>query len=150
NSIDLYGFKKFSTPFHSPPQRVLPILQKLKNIYLLWYEYYQALPKLHRHSLGQRIDDLFVEIIECVAAAAFLTKEEKHPYIRLAIRKLDTLNILLMVLWETKSLDTKKYTALALKANEVGKMLGGWNGQLLKSLEQARDKQNSPKKEGEK
>ena len=51
---------------------------------------------------------------------------------RLAIRKVDTLKILLMVLWETKSLDTKKYIALSEKVEEIGKMLGGWNGQLAK------------------
>lgn len=39
-----------------------------------------------------------------------------------------------MILWETKSLDNKKYIALSLKIDEVGKMLGGWNGQLVKQL----------------
>ena len=50
---------------------------------------------------------------------------------------MDTLKILLMVLWETKSLDNKKYIALSNKIEETGKMLGGWRGQL--------EKQNSPK-----
>ncbi|OHA67246.1 MAG: hypothetical protein A3C82_00055 [Candidatus Wildermuthbacteria bacterium RIFCSPHIGHO2_02_FULL_47_12] len=110
----------------------MPLLEKLKGAYLVWYGYYQTLPKLHRHSLGQRIDTLFIEIIEAVSMASFLSREEKHPYVRLAIRKLDTLKILLMVLWETKSFDNKKYIALSLKVNEIGKMLGGWNGQLIK------------------
>ena len=118
-------------PFHknstsTPPQRVLPILQKLKNTYLLWYEYYQVLPKLHRHSLGQRIDNLFVEVIETIAYASFLSREEKMFYVRLAIQKTDTLKILLMILWETKSLDNKKYVALSIKIDEIGRMLGGW------------------------
>jgi hypothetical protein len=47
-----------------------------------------------------------------------------------------------MVLWETKSLDNKKYIALSLPVDEIGKMLGGWNGQLTK--------QNSPIFMGEK
>jgi hypothetical protein len=34
--------------------------------------------------------------------------------VRLAIRKLDTLKVLLMLLWETKSLRDKKYIALSL------------------------------------
>ncbi|MEK7556592.1 MAG: four helix bundle protein, partial [Patescibacteria group bacterium] len=110
---------------------------------LLWYEYYQALPKLHRHSLGQRVDNIFIESIEAIASASFLPKGEKLPYVRLSTRKIDTLKILLIILWETKSLDNKKYIALSVKVDEVGKMLGGWNGQLLKSAE-ARDKQNSP------
>lgn len=129
------------TPNTTPP-RLLPLLQKLKSAYLLWYGYYQTLPKLHRHSLGQRIDTLCVEIIEAVAIASFLKPEEKHPYVRVAIRKSDTLKILLMVLWETKSLDDKKYIALSIQFEEIGRMLGGWSGQLTK--------QNSPTKAGEK
>lgn len=51
---------------------------------------------------------------------------------------MDTLKIFLLMLWETKSLDNKKYIVLAVKLDEIGKMLGGWNGQLTK--------QNSPDK----
>jgi hypothetical protein len=119
------------------------VLQKLKTAYILWHGYHQALPKDQRYSLGQRIDCLFIETIESIAIAAFLSQTEKAPYVRLAIRKVDTLKILLMVLWETKSIDDKKYIALSEQLNEVGKMLGGWIGQL--------QKQNSPdKKSGEK
>ena len=109
---------------------------------MVWYGYYQILPKPHRHSLGQRIDNLFAEIIEALATASFLAREEKLPYVRLAIRKVDALKIFLMMLWETKSLDNKKYIALSVKIDEIGKMLGGWSGQL--------QKQNSPGKQGEK
>ena len=113
------------------------MLQKIKSAYLLWYGYYQTLPKTQRYSLGQRIDTLFIEIIEAVATASFLNRGEKLPYVRRAIQKLDALKILLMILWETKALDNKKYGALSAPLNEIGKMLGGWNGQLTK--------QNSPK-----
>ena len=92
--------------------------------------------------MGGKIDGLLVDVIEATSAAAFLPRQDKVPYVRLAIRKLDTLNLLLMVLWESKSLDTKKYSALSLKIGEAGKMLGGWNGQL--------QKQNSPGNAGEK
>ena len=111
-------------------------------MYFLWYGYYHILPKIHRHSLGQRIDTLFVEIIEAISVASFLAREEKQAYVRLAARKIDTLKILLMVLWETKSLDNKKYIALSVPINEIGKMLGGWIGQLAKqnSLAIAREK----------
>lgn len=116
-----------------PPPTLLPLLQKVKSAYLLWYEYYQKLPKAHRYSLGQRVDTLFVEIMETVASAGFLPRDEKRPYVRVAIRKTDTLKVLLMVLWETKSLDTKKYGTLSERIEEVGRMLGGWNGQLTKT-----------------
>jgi hypothetical protein len=126
----------------TPPPRLLPLLQKVKTTYILWFGYYQNIPKLHRHSLGGRIDSLFVELIESISVASFLQKEEKLTWVRIAIRKIDTIKVLFMVLWESKSIDSKKYIALSLQIEEIGKMLGGWIGQIIK--------QNSPKKLGEK
>ena len=126
---------KHNSDFTPPP--LLPLLAKAKTTYLVWITFYQTLPKIHKHSLGQKIDTILVEIIEAIAIASFLYREEKIPWIRLAIRKTDTVKILLMILWETKSLDDKKYITLSMGINEIGKMLGGWNGQLIK--------QNSPK-----
>jgi hypothetical protein len=77
--------------------------------------------------------------MEAVSAAAFLSREEKMPYVRLATRKVDTLKLLLMILWETKSLDVKKYVAVSERMDEIGKMLGGWQGQLAK-LNPARER----------
>lgn len=114
-----------------PPPTILPVLQKLKAAYLLWYEY-QKLPKLHRYTLGNRIDALFIDVIEAAGFAGFLQRSEKQPWVRLAIRKLDTVKLLLMVLWETNSFETKRYAALSIPLEEVGRMLGGWNGQLTK------------------
>ncbi len=129
------------TPRRYPPQRLLPVLERVKQAYLVWHEYYLTLPKAHRYTLGEKIDILFIETIEAAASAAFLSNNEKLPWVRLAIRKLDTLKVLLMILWEAKSLRDKKYIALSLKLDEVGKMLGGWSGHLTK---------NSPAKAGEK
>ena len=36
----------------------LPILQKTKDAYLLWYQYYSIIPKIHRYSLGKKIDNI--------------------------------------------------------------------------------------------
>ncbi|OGZ19465.1 MAG: hypothetical protein A2626_02160 [Candidatus Nealsonbacteria bacterium RIFCSPHIGHO2_01_FULL_38_55] len=122
----------FSHTFNYNLSRLLPLLQKTKIAYLLWYDYYQIMPKNHRHSLGKRIDTFFVEIIEALATASFLSREKKLPYVCLSIRKVDTLKIFLMILWETKSIDNKKYIVLSEKIDEIGKMLGGWSGQLQK------------------
>ena len=116
-----------------PPPKLLPVLEHIKHSYLLWYELYQILPKIHRHTLGGKVDREFVELIEAVASATFLSPQEKHPWVRLAIRKLETLKVLLLILWETKSLDTKKYAALSIPLEDVGRVLGGWNGSLTKT-----------------
>lgn len=105
----------------------------MKNAYLLWYGYYQTLPKPHRYTLGERTDELFIEIIEAVSTASYMSREQKLPYVALAARKLDALKVLLMVLWETGSLDTKRYAALSEPVEKIGRMLGGWYGQLTKT-----------------
>ena len=92
--------------------------------------------------MGQKIDIMFVEIIEAIVAATFKKGSEKLAYVERAVFKLDSLKILLMVLWESKALDNKKYSLLSTQFEEIGKMLGGWYGHIIK--------QNSPKSIGEK
>ncbi len=77
-----------------------------------------------------------------IASASFVKKQDKIIYLRTAIRKLDTLKILLSILWDSRSLDTKKYELLSTPLDEISKMLGGWLGQV--------EKQNSPEQTGEK
>jgi hypothetical protein len=128
----------FRFPEWYPPQRLLPVLQELKTTYVLWHTYHEILPKTHRYSLGNRIDNLLAESIEAIAIAGFLPPTEKQAYVRIGIRKIDTLKIFLMMLWETKSLENKHYIALSVKIDGIGRQLGAWNGQLTK--------QNSPTK----
>ncbi len=111
-------------------------MKKVKTGKINCFNCYKKIKKTHKYTLGQKIDGLFIEIIESISLATFLDKTEKQPWIKFAIRKLDTIKILLMILWEIKSIDTKKYIALSEPIHEIGKMLGGWNGQL--------NKQNSP------
>lgn len=82
--------------------------------------------------MGEKIDKFFVEIIDAIVTANFLSQKEKLPFVRFAIRRLDVLKVFLMMLWETKSLDNKKYIALSEKLNEIGRNLGGWCGKLTK------------------
>ncbi len=40
------------------------------------------------------------------------------------------LKFFLQLSWEIKALDTKKYSVLSEKIDEIGKMIGGWHRQL--------------------
>jgi len=127
------------TSFHAsnstPPPinwQLTPILQKAKDVYILWYKNYKSLPKEHRYTMGAKIDNLLSDIIEAISGASFLTGPDKLPYLKTAVRKTDTIKIFLLLLWETQSLDNKKYSDLSEKIHEIGKMLGGWLGQAIK------------------
>ncbi len=120
----------------SPPPKLLPLLERLKAAYKLWFEYYQVLPKAHRYTLGARVDLLLIDTIEAISAASFSARPDKLPHVQRASRKLDAAKVLLLILSETKSLDNKKFIAISTHLEEVGRMLGGWQGQIVK--------QNSP------
>jgi len=112
------------------------VLEKIKCAYVVWHKTHIILPQVNRYTLGNKIDKLFIEIIGNVSAASFLPKEERLPDVRKSIRKLDVLKILLMVLWETKSITNKKYIEISSFLDEIGRMLGGWRNQILKQNSQ--------------
>ncbi|HMO79063.1 MAG TPA: four helix bundle protein [Candidatus Paceibacterota bacterium] len=105
----------------------------MKSVYSIWYENYLKIPKTHRYTLALKIDNLFIEIIEGISIAVFLKKEEKIPWLNFSIRKIETLHLLLQILWETKSLNNKKYIQISEKLNEIGKMLNGWSNKIKNS-----------------
>jgi len=71
--------------------------------------------------------------------ASFLSRGEKLPYIKIAVRKVDTIKIFVQTIWELKAISDKKFTDISEKLNKTGKMLGGWHNSLL-------PKENSPSK----
>ncbi|MDO8473981.1 MAG: four helix bundle protein [bacterium] len=76
--------------------------------------------------MGEKIDSFFVEVLESIVIASYLSKQEKLPHIKRGLLKLDVLKFFLQVAWEIKALDSKKYIALSEHLNEIGRMLGGW------------------------
>lgn len=112
----------------------------MKSAYILWQSYILVAPKSSRYTLVETLDKYFIQTIESILVASFLEKQEKQPFVRKAIISLDTLKFLLYIMWEIKSLDTKKYIVMSEPLAEAGKQLGGWHGQLQKN----QLKQNSP------
>jgi len=127
----------------TPPRNNLPILQKLIIAYKTWQEYRRHFSKDLRYSLGVKIDSLFVEIIERVFTVSRLIKEQKLSHIKIASLKLDTLKFFIQVAWESKALDSKKYITISNHLAEIGKMIGGWQKQIEKSIKE------NPAKNGE-
>jgi hypothetical protein len=108
----------------------LPILQKITQAYKLWHNTLPHIPRLTRYSLGEKINDLFIELSELILTASYTAKEQKGPVIQRASVRLDTLKFFLQIGWELKALDNKRFAELSQPLVEVGKMLGGWQKQI--------------------
>ncbi len=92
----------------------------------------QHFPKKSRFTLGKKIDALFIEVIELIFIAGYLPREQKLPYLKKAVGRFDLLKFFIQISWETKILDNNRYLAISSPLDEIGKMLGGWSGQLAK------------------
>jgi len=75
---------------------------------------------------------LFTDVIELILTASFAARANKLPIVQKASIKLDTLKYFLQMAWELKVLDNKKYIGISTPLVEAGKMLGGWQRQLIK------------------
>ncbi|MCC6934111.1 MAG: four helix bundle protein [Candidatus Yanofskybacteria bacterium] len=104
----------------------MPIIQKLIDAYKIWHIYRLQFSKELRHSLGIKIDSLFIVIIENIFTATYRQPGQKDGYLKRASTALDALKFFLRICWEFQALNDKKYIALSLKLNEIGRMLGGW------------------------
>ncbi len=95
-------------------------------VYKTWYGYRDSFPKKSRYTLGDKIDNRFLAILELLYTASYQSRDEKLPTIQRALSGTDTLKFLLQVAWEVRALDNKKYTELSEGLQEVGRQIGGW------------------------
>ena len=105
---------------------------KIISAYVYWNNIIRHIPKIHRYSLGIKIDTLFSDVIELVSMAQFSAQEYRTGIITKAIAKNDCLKSMLYVLFELKGIEEKKFIELAQKIEEIGKILYGWKNQSIK------------------
>jgi hypothetical protein len=83
-------------------------------------------PRLSRYTLGVKIDELFINILELTQTAQYTKREDKLNFLQQLNRKFDTLKFFITLLWEAKGLDASQYGQLSQKLSTAGKMLGKW------------------------
>jgi len=116
----------------SPPPRAPSVLQKGKSTYTYWFTLVEKIPKIHRYSLGGKVEGYFLELLECIFTALYLPITHKSKRIETAISKLDGVKFFAQICWENKCIANAHYAELSAKLDELGKILGGWKKGLEK------------------
>lgn len=80
--------------------------------------------------LGQKIDNLTLEILELAITAGIQDRDRKLPHLEKAIVSVDLLKILIRLAKDTQALDEKRYLELQGHLQEMGRMFGGWKKSL--------------------
>ncbi|MEK7189452.1 MAG: four helix bundle protein [Patescibacteria group bacterium] len=98
---------------------------------MLWHNFFWHIPRLTRHTLGAKIDILFINILETTLTAQYTKREDKMTFLVELSRKLDNLKYFITILWEAKGLEVNKYSQLSQKLATAGRMLGKWIQSML-------------------
>lgn len=115
-----------STDTHTLPNFSLniPIFTKLYDFYQNLSQRITAFPKTKRYTLGQKLDNLTLEIFELLFSIP--TAENKVSTLQQISIKLDLLKVLLRLCKDSQAIKDKNYLELQIYLQEIGKMLGGW------------------------
>lgn len=108
------------------------VVERMLDVYKTWYGYRDHFPKKAKYTLGDKIDNRFLTVLELLSIAAYQNVAEKGPTIDRALVAADALKFLLRTAWELKIFDDKKYTNLSEGVQEVTRQIGGWKKGLQK------------------
>lgn len=106
---------------------------------MLWLNIVPHIQKGSRYTIGARIENKFLDLLESSYVTYFSNKEDKVKKISNCILLLDTLKFIVSVAWESKIIANKHFEEIALKLEEIGKMLGGWKNSLKNPEKKNRD-----------
>ena len=88
------------------------------------------IPRSGRFTTGSRIENKFLDLLELSYTAYFTEKEKKADKLSDCIFIVDIIKFLISTAWEAKLISHKQYGDIAVKLDEIGKMLWGWKRSL--------------------
>ena len=110
-----------------------PILEHTKRVYKAWILIERNLPRCERFGIGQKIDFLFIGLLDILQKTSFSPINLKIPLLNQAQTKIDSLRFFIQLCWEIKLISSKQFTAIGQQVEQIGKMIGGWRKDLIKT-----------------
>lgn len=101
---------------------VLPLLYDL----IVWFSgKISAYPKKFKYSIGERITNTLLDILERLIEARYSSKKKSH-FLRQANILLEKLRYLVRISKDLQCISIAEYEYVATKLHEIGSMVGGW------------------------
>lgn len=118
--------------FHNNFQtNVPPVIEHSKSIYKKWLVIERNLPKCERYGLGQKINLLFIDLLDILQKASFSPINSKTILLIDAQSKIDSLRFFIQFSWELKLIPNNQFTLIGDEIENIGRMIGGWRNDLI-------------------
>ena len=108
-----------------------PVIEHLKSAYKQWILIERNLPKCERFGLGQKVDNLFTDLLDILQKASFSSVDSKISLLGQALSLIDSLRFFIQLCWELKLIPSKQFTLVGQEIEDIGRMTGGWRKGLL-------------------
>ncbi len=103
----------------------IAVLPKIYDL-ILWYSpKISQYPKKYKYTIGDRITNSMLEILEAVIEAKYSSKKKYH-FLRRANLLLEKLRFLIRLSKDLQCINLKSFEYSSKQINEIGKMVGGW------------------------
>ncbi len=115
----------------TPPAKLLPVLEHAKTAYKTWLIVHRKMARSERFGIGDRIDVLWLDLLDALRKAAYATLAEKIPALNEVLRKIDVVRFFLQIAWESDLMAQSHFISLGTDVEEIGRMVGGWKKGIL-------------------
>lgn len=101
-----------------------PVIVKTYNLTLWYIKKLNTLPKNHRYTLGEKIQNTLLNLLLILSDTIY--SKEKKPLLQKANKEIEKLRLLTRLLKDLTIISTDNFRFIVASINEIGQMVGGW------------------------
>lgn len=104
----------------------LPIINRTQELYQHVSKITEKLPALQRQTIGRRLENSILLLLELLIMAKHAPTAHKNPYLIKASAQAEIIQFQLRILLDRKLANETTLHQLQAKVVEISRMLGGW------------------------
>ncbi len=104
----------------------LPVINRTQELYEAVSKLTEKLPSLKRQTLGRRLEDGILHLLELLIMAKYAPSAQKGPYLIKASAQAEIIQFKLRILLNQQLANETTLHQHQAKLLEIGRMLGGW------------------------
>lgn len=104
----------------------LPVINRTQELYVVVCNITEKLPALQRQTIGKRLEDTILLLLELLIMAKHAPSSHKGPYLIKASAQVEIIQFQLRILTDRKLANETRLHQLQAKVLEIGRMTGGW------------------------
>jgi hypothetical protein len=104
----------------------LPVINRTQELYEAICPLTEKLPALKRQTIGRRLEDNTLQLLELLVMAKYAPASHKGMYLIKASARMEIVQFQIRLLLTRKLANETTLHQLHAKVAEIGRMLGGW------------------------